>query len=208
MDKLAETGNDKAFKLPRPTVDGAPLDFSFSGLKTAVINILHNAEQKGQTVNIADLPPLTARPLSIASCATSCTPQTRPAIKSSSSRAASPQTRSCAAASRKNASVPAARSICRPLSHRRQRRYGRRTGLLRISRRPYRRHGAERLRPALHRLRLSFQFHNTQKRPATEFSPFGSFSLCLFGFTPAAPQTSAGFPAAFPLRASKALSRR
>lgn len=55
MDKLAETGNDKAFKLPRPTVDGAPLDFSFSGLKTAVINILHNAEQKGQTVNIADL---------------------------------------------------------------------------------------------------------------------------------------------------------
>ena len=40
MDKLAETGNDKAFKLPRPTVDGAPLDFSFSGLKTAVINIL------------------------------------------------------------------------------------------------------------------------------------------------------------------------
>ena len=55
MDKLAETGDDKAFKLPRPTVDGAPLDFSFSGLKTAVINILHNAEQKGQTVNIADL---------------------------------------------------------------------------------------------------------------------------------------------------------
>ena len=55
MDKLAETGNDKAFKLPRPTVDGAPLDFSFSGLKTAVINILHNAAQKGQTVNIADL---------------------------------------------------------------------------------------------------------------------------------------------------------
>ncbi len=54
MDKLAETGNDKAFKLPRPTVDGAPLDFSFSGLKTAVINILHNAEQKSQTVNIAE----------------------------------------------------------------------------------------------------------------------------------------------------------
>ena len=38
-----------------PTVDGAPLDFSFSALKTAVINILHNAEQQGQTVNIADL---------------------------------------------------------------------------------------------------------------------------------------------------------
>ena len=44
--------------------------------------------------------------------------------------------------------------------------------------------------------------------PATEFSPSRVVSLCLFGFTPAAPQTSAGFPAAFPLRASKALSRR
>ena len=42
MDKLAETGNDKAFKLPRPTVDGAPLDFSFSGL-----NFLHAADETG-----------------------------------------------------------------------------------------------------------------------------------------------------------------
>ncbi|MBQ2668605.1 MAG: tRNA (adenosine(37)-N6)-threonylcarbamoyltransferase complex transferase subunit TsaD [Clostridia bacterium] len=55
MDKLAETGNDKAFTLPRPTVEGAPLDFSFSGLKTAVINTLHNAKQKGQDINTADL---------------------------------------------------------------------------------------------------------------------------------------------------------
>ena len=55
MDKLAESGNDKAFTLPRPTVDGAPLDFSFSGLKTAVINILHNAKQKGVEINTADL---------------------------------------------------------------------------------------------------------------------------------------------------------
>ncbi|MGN0478413.1 MAG: tRNA (adenosine(37)-N6)-threonylcarbamoyltransferase complex transferase subunit TsaD [Hominenteromicrobium sp.] len=55
MDKLAESGNDRAFTLPRPTVDGAPLDFSFSGLKTAVINILHNAKQKGAEINTADL---------------------------------------------------------------------------------------------------------------------------------------------------------
>lgn len=55
MDKLAESGNDRAFTLPRPTVDGAPLDFSFSGLKTAVINILHNAKQKGVEINTADL---------------------------------------------------------------------------------------------------------------------------------------------------------
>ena len=51
MDKLAETGNDKAFKLPRPTVDGAPLDFSFSGLKTAVINLVHGAEQRGEEID-------------------------------------------------------------------------------------------------------------------------------------------------------------
>lgn len=55
MDKLAETGDDKAFTLPRPTVEGAPLDFSFSGLKTAVINTLHNASQKGIEINTADL---------------------------------------------------------------------------------------------------------------------------------------------------------
>ncbi len=55
LDKIAETGDDSAFKLPRPVVDGSPLDFSFSGLKTAVINIIHNAEQKGTEVNIPDL---------------------------------------------------------------------------------------------------------------------------------------------------------
>lgn len=55
LDKLAEGGRDDAFTLPRPTVEGAPLDFSFSGLKTAVINTLHNAEQRGEAVNTADL---------------------------------------------------------------------------------------------------------------------------------------------------------
>ena len=36
-------------------MEGAPLDFSFSGLKTAVINLLHNARQKGQEIKIPDL---------------------------------------------------------------------------------------------------------------------------------------------------------
>ena len=107
MDKLAETGNDKAFKLPRPTVDGAPLDFTFTWHSRRCSSC-----KRARPSTSPIFPPLTARPLSIASCATFCTPQTRPAIKSSSSRVASPQTRSCAAASRKNASVPAARSIC------------------------------------------------------------------------------------------------
>jgi len=55
MDKKAEGGNPDAYKLPRPTIDGAPYDFSFSGLKTSVINLIHNAEQKGQTLPVADV---------------------------------------------------------------------------------------------------------------------------------------------------------
>jgi N6-L-threonylcarbamoyladenine synthase len=55
MDRRAANGNADAYKLPHPTVDGAPYDFSFSGLKTAVINLLHNAEQKGQTLPIEDV---------------------------------------------------------------------------------------------------------------------------------------------------------
>ena len=55
LDRLAAQGNPHAYPLPRPHVEGSRYDFSFSGLKTAVINRLHNAEQKGETVNKADL---------------------------------------------------------------------------------------------------------------------------------------------------------
>ena len=50
LDKVAENGDPGAFKLPRPIVHDAPYDFSFSGLKTAVINLLHNSAQKGETL--------------------------------------------------------------------------------------------------------------------------------------------------------------
>ena len=55
LDKVAQDGNPEAFRFPRPSVDGAPLDFSFSGLKTSVINLIHNASQKGQTLPVPDL---------------------------------------------------------------------------------------------------------------------------------------------------------
>lgn len=55
LDKLAQNGDDSAFALPHPKVDDAPYDFSFSGLKTAVINIIHNLEQKGETVPKEDV---------------------------------------------------------------------------------------------------------------------------------------------------------
>lgn len=55
LDKAAENGDPHAFVLPRPVVHGAPYDFSFSGLKTAVLNLLHNAAQKGETLDYADV---------------------------------------------------------------------------------------------------------------------------------------------------------
>lgn len=55
MDKIAEAGDETAFSLPHPKVSGSPYDFSFSGLKTAVINLLHNAKQKGETISVEDL---------------------------------------------------------------------------------------------------------------------------------------------------------
>lgn len=55
LDKIAKDGDKTAYKFPHPRVDGSPLDFSFSGLKTSVINIIHNAQQKGETISIEDL---------------------------------------------------------------------------------------------------------------------------------------------------------
>lgn len=55
LDKVSENGDPFAFKLPRPTVSGSQYDFSFSGLKTAVINLIHNSAQKGIELNKADV---------------------------------------------------------------------------------------------------------------------------------------------------------
>ncbi len=55
LDKAAADGDPTAFALPRPHVEGSPFDFSFSGLKTAVINLLHKAEQRGESLPLPDL---------------------------------------------------------------------------------------------------------------------------------------------------------
>ena len=55
IEALAKEGNPDAFKFPRVEFNDAPYDFSFSGVKTSVINFLHNAEQKRDEVNKADL---------------------------------------------------------------------------------------------------------------------------------------------------------
>ncbi|UYO32672.1 tRNA (adenosine(37)-N6)-threonylcarbamoyltransferase complex transferase subunit TsaD [Bacillus halotolerans] len=54
IDKLAESGND-TIPLPRAWLEEGSYNFSFSGLKSAVINTLHNAAQKGQEIAPEDL---------------------------------------------------------------------------------------------------------------------------------------------------------
>ncbi len=55
LDKLAYEGDPKAFVLPSPAVQGDNLDFSFSGLKTAALNLINAASQKGEELSRADL---------------------------------------------------------------------------------------------------------------------------------------------------------
>ncbi len=54
IDKLAKEGNKDAIKFPRAMQDGS-YDFSFSGLKSAVLNYVNGAKMKGEEINAADL---------------------------------------------------------------------------------------------------------------------------------------------------------
>ncbi len=54
IDNLAEEGNPEAFTLPSPKTEGR-YDYSFSGLKTAFINLVHGMEQRGEPLPKADL---------------------------------------------------------------------------------------------------------------------------------------------------------
>ncbi|PNV59057.1 tRNA (adenosine(37)-N6)-threonylcarbamoyltransferase complex transferase subunit TsaD [Clostridium sp. chh4-2] len=55
VDKAAKEGNKHAVEFPRAKVEGAPYDFSFSGLKSAVLNYINHAQMKGEEINVADL---------------------------------------------------------------------------------------------------------------------------------------------------------
>ncbi len=54
MDRLADGGDDSRYELPRAHVAGHELDVSFSGLKTASLNLIHNTQQKGETLCLPD----------------------------------------------------------------------------------------------------------------------------------------------------------
>lgn len=55
IDKLAKEGNKHAIVFPRAKVDGSEYDFSFSGLKSAVLNYINSCEMRGEEINRADL---------------------------------------------------------------------------------------------------------------------------------------------------------
>lgn len=55
IDKLAKEGNKDAIAFPRAKVDGSPYDFSFSGIKSAVLNYINHSEMKNEEINRADL---------------------------------------------------------------------------------------------------------------------------------------------------------
>ena len=54
VDKLAKLGEDK-YKFPRAMIDSNDYNFSFSGMKSAVINFVHNANQRGEEIVPEDL---------------------------------------------------------------------------------------------------------------------------------------------------------
>ncbi len=54
IDKASKLGDPSKYKLPKPKTQN-PYDFSFSGLKTAVINLIHNADQKGEEIDVNSL---------------------------------------------------------------------------------------------------------------------------------------------------------
>ena len=55
IDKLAKEGNPDALEFPRAHVDDAPYDFSFSGIKSAVLNYINSANMHGEEINRADV---------------------------------------------------------------------------------------------------------------------------------------------------------
>ena len=55
MDRLAAKGDVSAYNFPRVSFKDAPYDFSFSGIKTSVVNLLHTADQRGESLCMQDV---------------------------------------------------------------------------------------------------------------------------------------------------------
>lgn len=55
IQRVAQEGNNQAFMFPRALLEPKSLDFSFSGMKSAVLNTLNSARMKGETLSVPDL---------------------------------------------------------------------------------------------------------------------------------------------------------
>ncbi len=55
IDKAAKEGNSEAYAFPRAKIGDSPYDFSFSGLKSAVLNTLNQCEMRGETISVPDV---------------------------------------------------------------------------------------------------------------------------------------------------------
>ena len=55
IDKLSKEGNPNAITFPKAHINDAPYDFSFSGVKSAVLNYINGCQMKGETFNQADI---------------------------------------------------------------------------------------------------------------------------------------------------------
>ena len=55
LDRMAQTGDAEKYPLPHTKLSGNPLDFSFSGLKTAALNLIHQHGQKGEEIDVPSL---------------------------------------------------------------------------------------------------------------------------------------------------------
>ena len=55
LDKAAQTGDETKYPMPHTKLSGNPLDMSFSGLKTAALNLIHTHEQRGEALDIPSL---------------------------------------------------------------------------------------------------------------------------------------------------------
>jgi len=55
LDRIAKSGDETKYPMPHTKLSGNPLDMSFSGLKTAAINLIHNSQQKGGKLDIPSL---------------------------------------------------------------------------------------------------------------------------------------------------------
>ena len=151
MDKLAQQSRGGVYTLPHSHVEGAPLDMSFSGLKTAVVNLAHHAEQVGEPLDA----PALARDFAQAVSDT-LVPRAMEAAKQCRTH------RDCRRRRRggqlrhpggpgaglRKSRLPAVSAAAAVV--RRQRCHDRRTGVLRISGGPYGGHGPERLRYPRH----------------------------------------------------------